>query len=173
MRYRDLVEDGHIPGLLVHPDWYEPRHPQELPIDVSDAIPLWNPAPELSVPEGEFDTLPEWDAWVPTNCPASPQNLRYFENTTLASDAIVDQRRYHLEDAINWTIGDCMFIELDGGGWFVAQVTIDFHNCPSFVIESNRFFQGVASAGNDVFVGSGNLNIPRLNGAWSVDPGGV
>jgi hypothetical protein len=48
MAYGDLVEDGHIPGLLVHPDWYEPRHPQELPVDASDSVALWHPAPELS-----------------------------------------------------------------------------------------------------------------------------
>jgi len=22
MLYRDLVEDGHVPGLLVHPNWW-------------------------------------------------------------------------------------------------------------------------------------------------------
>jgi hypothetical protein len=48
MAYGDLVEDGHIPGLLVHPDWYEPRHPQETPVDASDSEALWHPAPELS-----------------------------------------------------------------------------------------------------------------------------
>ena len=52
MRYRDLVEDGHVPGLLVHPDWWEPKHPQEIPVTVDDPIALYRPAPEISIPEG-------------------------------------------------------------------------------------------------------------------------
>ena len=52
MRYRDLVEDGHVPGLLVHPDWWEPKHPQEIPVKVDDPIALRRPAPEISVESG-------------------------------------------------------------------------------------------------------------------------
>jgi len=50
MRYRDLVEDGHIEGLLVHPDWWEPKHPQEIPVTVTDPVALYRPAPEISIP---------------------------------------------------------------------------------------------------------------------------
>ena len=49
MRYRDLVEDGHVPGLLVHPDWWEPKHPQEIPVEIHDPIALYRPAPEISI----------------------------------------------------------------------------------------------------------------------------
>lgn len=52
--YRDLVEDGHIPGLLVAPDWWEPRHPQEDPPSVKDPVALFRPSPEHRPPgEGE------------------------------------------------------------------------------------------------------------------------
>ena len=49
MLYRDLVEDGHIPGLLVHPDWWEPKHPQEIPVEVDDPVALYRPSPEISI----------------------------------------------------------------------------------------------------------------------------
>jgi hypothetical protein len=55
MRYRDLVEDGHVPGLLVHPDWWEPKHPQEIPVEIDDPIALHRPAPEISIPTGYGD----------------------------------------------------------------------------------------------------------------------
>ena len=55
MRYRDLVEDGHVSGLLVHPDWWEPKHPQEIPVEVTDPIALFRPAPEISIPAGYGD----------------------------------------------------------------------------------------------------------------------
>ena len=55
MRYRDLVEDGHIEGLLVHPDWWEPKHPQEIPVSVTDPVALYRPAPEISIPSGYGD----------------------------------------------------------------------------------------------------------------------
>lgn len=44
---KDMVEDGHIEGLLVAPEWYEPRHPQELPPrDTEDPIAIYKPSPE-------------------------------------------------------------------------------------------------------------------------------
>lgn len=55
MKYRDLVEDGHVPGLLVHPDWWEPKHPQEIPVTVDDPIALHRPAPEISIEPGYGD----------------------------------------------------------------------------------------------------------------------
>ena len=55
MRYRDLVEDGHVPGLLVHPDWWEPKHPQEIPVEIDDPIALYRPAPEISIEPGYGD----------------------------------------------------------------------------------------------------------------------
>ncbi|MBX3504408.1 MAG: hypothetical protein KF895_02940 [Parvibaculum sp.] len=53
MLLKNMVEDGHIPGLMVHPDWWEPKHPQERVISVTDPQALHRPAPELSKPPGE------------------------------------------------------------------------------------------------------------------------
>lgn len=55
---RRMVEDGQYPGLLVAPDWREPKHPQETPPDVDDPIALYRPAPEQSVPPGEGAAAP-------------------------------------------------------------------------------------------------------------------
>lgn len=43
---RDLVVDGQIPGLLVAPDWYEPKHPQEIPPHVDDPIAISPSVPD-------------------------------------------------------------------------------------------------------------------------------
>lgn len=49
--YHQLVEDGHIDGLLVAPDWWEPRHPQEIPVRLDDPVGLVRVAPESKPPE--------------------------------------------------------------------------------------------------------------------------
>lgn len=43
---RNMVYDGHQPGLLVRRDWYEPVHPQEKLPPVSDPVGLRRPAPD-------------------------------------------------------------------------------------------------------------------------------
>lgn len=35
-----------MPGLRVHSDCYDPKHPQEFLVDVTDPIALWRPAPD-------------------------------------------------------------------------------------------------------------------------------
>lgn len=47
MLRRDMIEDGYIRGLLVHPDWYDPPHPQEQPFDPDEGIAIYRPAPDL------------------------------------------------------------------------------------------------------------------------------
>lgn len=44
--YRDSVFDGHIANLRVHPECYEPKHPQESLPKVTDPVALWRPSPE-------------------------------------------------------------------------------------------------------------------------------
>lgn len=169
MRYQDLVEDGQIPGLLVHPDWYEPRHPQEIPIDASDAVVLWKPSPELSVPVGEFDNVVDWEAWIIANCPAAPDVSRFDPITTLAGDAVVGSRDFALEDFSNWQSGWCVHIELDGGGWFVSVTSFGTYGTPLPELGTYTPFPegSVASAGNQVYL---NATGPRiLNGYWTVD----
>ena len=46
MLLKDMVEDGDIPGLLVSPEWYEPEHPQERPVEAYDAQALRRTAPD-------------------------------------------------------------------------------------------------------------------------------
>lgn len=53
MMRADMVEDGYLRGLLVHPDWYDPYHPQERPFDPDEGIAIYRPAPDLMpVPPG-------------------------------------------------------------------------------------------------------------------------
>jgi hypothetical protein len=170
MRYQDLVEDGHIPGLLVHPDWYEPRHPQELPVDTADAVALYRPAPELSANEGEFDELATWQAWVISDCPASPLDLQYFESTTLAADAAVGSMQFALEDFVSFEDAVCLYVELDGGGWFISKTSYGTLNQPVPVVGALTPFAGVAAAGNDVFIGPAGSAVAILNGSWVYTP---
>lgn len=170
MRYQDLVEDGHIPGLLVHPDWYEPRHPQELPVDASDAVSLWRPAPELSVNTGEFETLAEWQAWVVSDCPPAPDTLRFDPVTTLAEDAVAGSIDFTLEDFVLWESEWCVHIELDGGGWFVSKTAYNTYlHTPCPQLRTLTPFTGVASAGNDVYLNAEGPII--LNGFWTFNGG--
>jgi hypothetical protein len=55
MLLKDMVEDGHIRGLMVHPDWWEPRHPQEYDLRRDDPLEgvLDNPMPDPTVWESE------------------------------------------------------------------------------------------------------------------------
>lgn len=45
-KYLQLRSDGHWRHLRVCPDCYDPRHPQERLLRVSDAVALWRPSPE-------------------------------------------------------------------------------------------------------------------------------
>ena len=73
MRRADMVVDGQT-GLLVHPGWWEPKHPQETLADVSESMPGFTPAPELSIPEGHGDAAPGYliDNEPPTLTLVSP-----------------------------------------------------------------------------------------------------
>lgn len=48
MLLKDMVSDGQYPNMLVDPDWFEGRHPQELLPKVSDPVGLYRPAPDPS-----------------------------------------------------------------------------------------------------------------------------
>jgi hypothetical protein len=111
MRYRDLVEDGHIAGLLVHPSWWEPKHPQEIPEGYGDPENLDGGTTPTSTSSTQTGTL------LATINPG---------DTSLA-----------LVDAANlrpWN--DWIFIPQDGGGNFVTRTVQGYasgnNNEPTF-----------------------------------------
>lgn len=148
MRYRDLVEDGHIPGLLVHPDWWEPKHPQEIPVTVTDPIALYRPAPEISVPLGHGDPENLDGGTAPTN--PLPSDFC----TTAAVTVIAGATQVVLDTATKYIIGQWVFIALDGGGNFVSRITTTADS-PSFTVPFTTPFVGTATVGNQVCIGTG------------------
>lgn len=146
MRYRDLVEDGHVPGLLVHPDWWEPKHPQEIPVTVDDPIALFRPAPEISVPAGYGD--PEnLDGGTAPTAPDGGATA----TGTLSQGLSGGETQIVVSSALKYPIGEWLLIELDGGGFFVSRITTEA-NSPSFTIPFTTPFVGAATAGNDFYV---------------------
>ena len=120
MMYRDLLEDGHIEGLLVHPDWWEPKHPQEIPVEVTDPIALYRPSPEISIEENYG--LPENldGGTTPTTSFNTAQGiLAVTLNPGDTSLALVNA--VHLEPWNDW-----VFIPQDGGGNYVSRMVEGF-----------------------------------------------
>jgi len=147
MKYRDLVEDGHVPGLLVHPTWWEPKHPQEIPVTITDPIALYRPAPEISVEEGYG--LP--DGIGLNSCPPEP-NLLHPPTGTIAEALVGAERQIVVDSAVKYNFGECVYVELDGGGWFVSKIRTEA-DAPSFTVPFNVEFTGVAAIGNDYYIG--------------------
>jgi hypothetical protein len=147
MRYRDLVEDGHVPGLLVHPDWWEPKHPQEIPVKVDDPIALRRPAPEISI-EPDYG-----DPEQPSPPPASPVTSPRGTISTAMSGG---ETQMNASEALAYTIGDWLFIELDGGGaWHITRIASD-SRYPTFVIPLTTPFVGAAAASNNFYIEDGS-----------------
>ena len=146
MMYRDLVVDGHIPGLLVHPDWWEPKHPQEIPVEVTDPIALYRPAPEISIEDGYGN--PEQPAPMPT-APTSNDLV-----TTSATAMTAGVTHVALEEPLPYIIGQWVFIQLDGGGYFISRIT-STADTPEFRVPFSTPFAGVAAQGNQVAIGTG------------------
>lgn len=147
MMYRDLVEDGHIHGLLVHPDWWEPKHPQEIPINVVDPVALYRPSPEISIPEGYGLT----DGAGLASCPPEP-NITHPATGTIAIALVGEERQIIVDIAVKFNFGDCIYVALDGGGWFVSMARTEGDSA-SFTIPFNAFFEGAAAMGNEYYIG--------------------
>jgi len=151
MRYRDLVEDGHISGLLVHPDWWEPKHPQEIPVEVTDPVALYRPAPEISVEAdyGDPENLDGGTTPVTTTAPvAGVINATLVGGeTSIAFDIAVP-----LEPWNEW-----LFIALDGGGFFVSRIVEGYAsahgNTPVYFLPFTSPFVGTATVGNNFHLG--------------------
>lgn len=148
MRYRDLVEDGHVPGLLVSPDWWEPKHPQEIPVEVTDPVALYRPAPEISISAGYAD--PENPAGGAA--PTTPSGAITGVTATAMSG---DETHVTVDTALVYTIGDWILIELDGGGvFFVSRITTTT-TAPTFRIPFTSPFVGAAAMGNNFYIEAG------------------
>jgi len=151
MRYRDLVEDGHIPGLLVHPDWWEPKHPQEIPVEVTDPIALYRPAPEISIEAGYGDPENLDGGTTPTTTTAPVAGTI---NATLVGGetSIAFETAVPLEPWNEW-----LFIELDGGGFFVSRIVEGYASThgatPVYFLPFTSPFSGTATVGNDFHLG--------------------
>jgi hypothetical protein len=148
MRYRDLVEDGHIPGLMVHPDWWEPRHPQEIPVTVTDPIALWRPSPEISIETGYGDPENLDGGTTPT----APNMGAVISGTT--SEALSGNETHTVStNAVTYSIGEWLFIELDvPSTYFVSRITTET-NSPTFTIPFTTAFTGAAASGNNFYIG--------------------
>jgi hypothetical protein len=116
MRYRDLVEDGHVPGLLVHPDWWEPKHPQEIPVEIDDPIALveiddpialYRPAPEISVEQGygNPNTPPNPERTVPL-----AETMKQPFLGTLAQPLSPGDTQIVCDQAVRFYFGDTLFV---------------------------------------------------------------
>lgn len=57
VRLERMKRDGHRPGMLVSADWYEPRHPLDMP-PINRTERHERPAPELSKPDDEGTEAP-------------------------------------------------------------------------------------------------------------------
>ncbi len=78
MKRSEMIEDGQIKGLLVHPDWWEPYHPQLVPPPMRpDGLPKYRPAPDevappnASVLSGVLTTNKPVLTWTPAISGAS------------------------------------------------------------------------------------------------------
>lgn len=145
MRYRDLVEDGHVEGLLVHPDWWEPKHPQEIPVVVTDPVALYRPAPEISIPEGYGDPENLDGGTTPTTPTGAATG-------TLAVAMSGGERQIVVDSAVRYNIGQWLFIELDGGGvYFVSRIS-STADSPAFTVPFTTAFAGAAAIGNNYHI---------------------
>jgi hypothetical protein len=151
MLYRDLVEDGHISGLLVHPDWWEPKHPQENPVRVDDPVALWRPAPELSKPPGEGDD-PRTGC-----CNLDPG---YTPNTTTSGAVEQGQTVIGLNDALRFDepqgAASFVYIQMDNNDWYCSPIAVPVQCTPTYSITLAYPFDGPSpiSDGANVIAGT-------------------
>jgi len=147
MKYRDLVEDGHVAGLLVHPAWWEPKHPQEIPVEVDDPVALYRPAPEISIPVGYGDPENADGGTTPT----APDGGAVVTGTL--SEALSGAETHLVStNALKFNMGQWVFMELDGGGVYFVSRTVTECDFPAFSIPFTSPFVGAAAIGNNFYV---------------------
>ncbi len=57
MLLRDMVYDGEWPDMRVHPDEYDPQHPQEYIPDEYDPESLWDPTTDLDKAQADAGAI--------------------------------------------------------------------------------------------------------------------
>lgn len=62
-KLRKLRSDGQYPGILVTDAWYEPKHPQETPVDPFDPVGLRDPSPDRDKPGIIVDARVRQNLW--------------------------------------------------------------------------------------------------------------
>jgi hypothetical protein len=67
-----------------------------------------------------------------------------------------------VEDAVTYDDNLCLYIELDGGGYIKSR-TSGWRET-EFIVDSKTDLVGVASAGNNVYIGPEGSGDPKLDG---------
>jgi len=149
-----LVRDGHNPGLLVAPEWWEPKHPQEFPPPMDEAIALYRPSPEEAMESSEDFVA----------SPAAPLSSRYLPSGILADTVYAGETVFTTTIPLTWSAGDTIYIELDAGGWFAGEAALDGSG---YVLETVQPITGTATAGNDVYITPSGSGVPILALVWN------
>lgn len=150
----ELVRDGHSPELLVAPEWWEPRHPQEFPPPMDEAIALYRPSPEesLSVPD---DFVAD---------PLEPLADRFQCSSELYIEVSEGETRFVLTDPLNWVAGDTIYVYLPGGEWWAGQAATSGEN--SLVLTTLQAISEEAVQGACLFVTEFGSGVPIMTLAW-------
>lgn len=108
---RDLVRDGRNPGLLVHPDWWEPEEPQEKLEPIIDSFALRRPSPEFGIGTRvltmPFANLAEESIF--------PGFLMAYGFGSISLASVAQGAGYLLED------GSGRYLEEDGSGFYIEE----------------------------------------------------
>lgn len=64
-KYVDSVSDGQLPGLRVHPNCRDEKHPVEKPFKADDAVALQHPGPDIDDDSGGDSGVSVADALFP------------------------------------------------------------------------------------------------------------
>lgn len=138
--YDDLVEDGYIKGLLVARDWYEPPHPQDTPVSVSDPVGLYRPSPE------------EDFVYTQAECACDP-DPGFTEDAHLLGGLIDGSTSVAIDTPLLVYSNRKVLIQRDDMTWFCGEAVVPIRCTPTQSIPLTQPFTGTASAGAKVFVG--------------------
>ena len=137
----------------MHPDWWEPKHPQEIPVVVTDPIALYRPAPEISIPDGYGDPENLDGGTTPILPNGSFPGIAGITSAAMT----VGDLHMAVDVALAYQIGWWLFIESDdpGNTYFVSRITMTADS-PTFTVTFTSPFVEVSgygtSAGNNFYI---------------------